>query len=240
MAELDAQALEDLKTVFRALAPYLDQLVVVGGWAAWLYRYLPGTRPGPTPLLTQDVDIALDPPYAQVAEPIAERMAAHGLIVRYAGGGRVPVTDAPGHAAAAVQMAPRSSQGCSLVKLCRPEAGARSDGPREPHDATLLTRPSIQTATNRSRRRMATALRTRRADRPSLAVLTGPRAQRSIQSPAATSARRTSRRRRRPIRAIRHPSPPRPRNTQGTRDQDPHRPGPPLGTKLCRRTSLSH
>ncbi len=52
-------ALSDLAVFVDAARPYLDQVVFVGGWVPYFYRFLPELRVPPhAPLLTRDFDLA--------------------------------------------------------------------------------------------------------------------------------------------------------------------------------------
>ena len=51
--------LQDLGELVAAMRPFLDQAVLCGGWAAYLYRCLPGVSVASAPLLTKDFDWAL-------------------------------------------------------------------------------------------------------------------------------------------------------------------------------------
>jgi len=53
--EQDAVLIEGI----RSLVPYLDRLVIVGGWATYLYNKMYSLRPERDPLLTRDIDVVI-------------------------------------------------------------------------------------------------------------------------------------------------------------------------------------
>lgn len=56
--ELD-EALGDLARFLDAAGPYMQDLVLIGGWVPYFYRFLPGLpRPDHEPILTKDFDLA--------------------------------------------------------------------------------------------------------------------------------------------------------------------------------------
>lgn len=56
------EALVDLPRFLLALEPYLDQLVLCGGWVPYFHRRLPGlSRPAHGPLLSHDFDVVAPP-----------------------------------------------------------------------------------------------------------------------------------------------------------------------------------
>ena len=69
-----------------ALAPYLDQVVIIGGWAHRLYRHHPAAQileyP---PLMTLDADVALDTGVLIQAQDIRSRLLAHGFEEEFLG-----------------------------------------------------------------------------------------------------------------------------------------------------------
>lgn len=53
------EALLDLPRFLRAIRPYLDQVVLRGGWVPYFYRHFPDlARPEHGPLLSHDFDVA--------------------------------------------------------------------------------------------------------------------------------------------------------------------------------------
>lgn len=84
---------EFLKHVLRAIAPYLDGLVLVGGFAVWLYRFHPqaaGTEI--PPLLTFDVDFAASTELGiKGGRSLSDLLAAAGLELKFFGDSAPPV-----------------------------------------------------------------------------------------------------------------------------------------------------
>jgi hypothetical protein len=77
--------------LLHALAPWLDQVVLVGGWAHRLYRFHPWAQPlNYPPLMTLDADVAL--PEDVKARNIRERLLAAGFLEERLGDSRPPVT----------------------------------------------------------------------------------------------------------------------------------------------------
>jgi hypothetical protein len=76
-----------------ALQPFSNDLVIVGGWAHRLYRYMPqAIIPPHEPLFTIDTDIAI-PSDAHLSEKaIDERLRAHGFIEEFSSDDHPPVT----------------------------------------------------------------------------------------------------------------------------------------------------
>lgn len=72
--------------VVRAIGPYADSVVLVGGFARELYRHHPEfSEPGFVPLATLDIDLAVrEPLLMQGDASLAQRLQAEGL-VRYTG-----------------------------------------------------------------------------------------------------------------------------------------------------------
>jgi hypothetical protein len=76
-----------------ALEPWLDQVVIVGGWAHRLYRLHPGAQVlDYPPLSTLDTDVALPAALAVGEQDIRARLVAHGFIQELLGEGRPPAT----------------------------------------------------------------------------------------------------------------------------------------------------
>lgn len=61
MKQMNEAALELLRRTLRAIEPWSDRFVVVGGWAVQLYRYLDGADANVEVHHTNDVDIAVTP-----------------------------------------------------------------------------------------------------------------------------------------------------------------------------------
>jgi hypothetical protein len=84
---------EALDHLVDALGPYVDRVVIVGGWAHRLFRHHPLAQPlSYPPLMTRDVDIAVASS-SDTGEPsLRERLLAHGFREEYLGDDRPPVT----------------------------------------------------------------------------------------------------------------------------------------------------
>jgi len=81
------------KRLVAALQPWLDQVVIVGGWAHQLYRLHPEAQQLEyQPLGTLDADVAV-PATLPVAEPdIRERLLAYGFTEEFLGDDHPPAT----------------------------------------------------------------------------------------------------------------------------------------------------
>jgi hypothetical protein len=76
-----------------ALEPYLDQIVIIGGWAHQLYRQHPAAQQlDYPPLMTLDTDIAMLPGVALREQDIRSRLVAHGFEEEFLGDDRPPAT----------------------------------------------------------------------------------------------------------------------------------------------------
>jgi len=76
-----------------ALGPYLDRVVIIGGWAHRLFRSHPLAQALPyAPLMTRDTDVALPPGNAAGTENLRERLLARGFHEESLGDARPPVT----------------------------------------------------------------------------------------------------------------------------------------------------
>ena len=76
-----------------AIGPYLDRVVIVGGWAHRLFRNHPlaQTLPYP-PLMTRDTDVALPTGIPVDQENLRERLLSRGFHEQFLGDDRPPVT----------------------------------------------------------------------------------------------------------------------------------------------------
>ncbi|MEX2264436.1 MAG: GSU2403 family nucleotidyltransferase fold protein [Bryobacteraceae bacterium] len=76
-----------------ALEPWLEQVVIIGGWAHQLYRRHPSAQElDYPPLMTLDTDIAV-PLKLPIREPdIRARLLAHGFVEEFLGDDRPPTT----------------------------------------------------------------------------------------------------------------------------------------------------
>ena len=76
-----------------AIGPYLDRVVIVGGWAHRLFRNHPLAQPVPyPPLMTRDTDIAVAPSIRPDEQSLRERLLSHGFHEEFLGDDRPPVT----------------------------------------------------------------------------------------------------------------------------------------------------
>ena len=76
-----------------ALEPYLDQIVIIGGWAHQLYRHHPAAQQlDYPPLMTLDTDIAMLPGVFLREQDIRSRLIAHGFEEEFLGDDRPPAT----------------------------------------------------------------------------------------------------------------------------------------------------
>jgi hypothetical protein len=76
-----------------ALEPWLDQVVIVGGWAHQLYRLHPNARAlDYPPLMTLDVDVAVPAKLPAGEQDIRERLRSHGFTEEFLGDNRPPAT----------------------------------------------------------------------------------------------------------------------------------------------------
>jgi hypothetical protein len=85
--------LESFARLIEALDPWLDQVVIIGGWAHRLYRLDPRaqqlTYP---PLTTLDGDVAIPPKIKRKQTSIRERLLAAGFQEEFVGEDRPPAT----------------------------------------------------------------------------------------------------------------------------------------------------
>jgi hypothetical protein len=76
-----------------ALEPWLDQIVIVGGWAHQLYRLHPSAQQlDYPPLTTVDTDIAVPAKLPVTGQDIRERLLAEGFAEQFMGDDRPPAT----------------------------------------------------------------------------------------------------------------------------------------------------
>jgi hypothetical protein len=84
---------ETLAHLVDALGPYVDRVVIVGGWAHRLFRHHPLAQPLSYPaLMTRDMDIALAPGIRPGERSLRDRLLAHGFREEFLGDDRPPVT----------------------------------------------------------------------------------------------------------------------------------------------------
>jgi hypothetical protein len=89
-----AQDLESFARLIDALGPWLNQVVIVGGWAHRLYRLHPNAQElSYPPLMTLDTDVAVPANVLPVGEQdIRDRLLSHGFIENLLGENRPPAT----------------------------------------------------------------------------------------------------------------------------------------------------
>lgn len=76
-----------------ALAPWLDRVVVIGGWAHRLYRLHPHAQAVQyEPLTTLDADVAIPAELPTTTEDIRQRLLVQGFTEERLGGDQPPVT----------------------------------------------------------------------------------------------------------------------------------------------------
>lgn len=76
-----------------ALEPWLDKVVIIGGWAHRLYRLDPRAQPlSYAPILTLDTDVAIPAHLAVTTQDIRERLAAQGFKEERLGHAQPPAT----------------------------------------------------------------------------------------------------------------------------------------------------
>ena len=74
-----------------ALEPWLDQVVVIGGWANQLYRRHPAAQElNYPPLMTLDTDVAVPLKLSAREEDIRSRLLSHGFAEEFLGDDRPP------------------------------------------------------------------------------------------------------------------------------------------------------
>jgi len=74
-----------------SLRPWLDQVVIIGGWAHRLYRLHPlAERPQYEPLATLDADVALPRRLRVAGDEIYQRLRANGFKPEFLGHHRPP------------------------------------------------------------------------------------------------------------------------------------------------------
>jgi hypothetical protein len=80
-------------TLLAALEPWLDQVVIIGGWAHRLYRLHPKAhQPDYRPLMTLDADIALPKNLPMQVGNMRDRLLAYGFTEEFSGETQPPAT----------------------------------------------------------------------------------------------------------------------------------------------------
>ncbi|AMY08527.1 hypothetical protein LuPra_01728 [Luteitalea pratensis] len=84
---------ENIAVLFDALAPYLDRVVIVGGWAHRLFRQHALAQALPyRPLMTRDTDVAIPSGITADKGNLRDRLLVRGFIEEFLGDDRPPVT----------------------------------------------------------------------------------------------------------------------------------------------------
>lgn len=84
--------LDELGRVLEALEPFLNRLLIVGGWAHRLYRFDDVAIPEYEPIFTTDTDIALPDDHGAQDNVILDRLRERGFVEEFLGEDRPPVT----------------------------------------------------------------------------------------------------------------------------------------------------
>jgi hypothetical protein len=84
---------ENFGLLVEALTPWLDQVVIIGGWAHRLYRLHPSAQElDYPPLTTLDADVALPIGLKATGQGIQERLTASGFQAEFLGRHKPPAT----------------------------------------------------------------------------------------------------------------------------------------------------
>lgn len=84
---------DPFRRLVAALEPWLDQVVIVGGWAHRLYRLHPHAQDlDYPPLMTLDTDVAVPAKLPVGEQDICARLLAHGFTEEFLGDDHPPVT----------------------------------------------------------------------------------------------------------------------------------------------------
>jgi hypothetical protein len=87
------QGLDSFNRLVAALEPWLDQVVVIGGWAHQLYRLHPHAQAlDYPPLTTLDTDVAVPANLPARKQDIRARLLAEGFTEEFLGEDRPPTT----------------------------------------------------------------------------------------------------------------------------------------------------
>lgn len=91
MTDLSARA--GFSRLVAALTPWLDRVVVIGGWAHRLYRLHPQAQAVEyAPLTTLDTDVAIPAELPTTTEDLRQRLLAQGFTEERLGDDQPPVT----------------------------------------------------------------------------------------------------------------------------------------------------
>lgn len=88
-----ATDLQSFACLVESISPWLDQLVIIGGWAHRLYRFHPvATVVNYPPLITLDTDVAVPGELKLGEQNIRERLVANGFREEFLGDQHPPAT----------------------------------------------------------------------------------------------------------------------------------------------------
>ena len=89
----EAQDIIRFARLAEAMEPWLDQVVIIGGWAHRLYWLHPKAQtPGHAPLMTLDADVAVPARLSFQEEDVRTRLLARGFKEEFLGDDRPPAT----------------------------------------------------------------------------------------------------------------------------------------------------
>ncbi len=88
---VEREDLSHLLRLLRALEPFLDRILIIGGWAHRLYRFDRVIVPPYEPIYTVDTDVALRRDAAG-SDALLTRLREHGFVEEFRGEDRPPVT----------------------------------------------------------------------------------------------------------------------------------------------------
>jgi hypothetical protein len=90
---MNVQDIDPFKRLVAALEPWLDQVVIVGGWTHQLYRLHPHAQKlDYPPLMTLDTDVAIPMKMPVGKQDIRERLLAHGFTEEFLSDDHPPAT----------------------------------------------------------------------------------------------------------------------------------------------------
>lgn len=80
-----------LVKILDPIEPYLENVVLCGGWTLFVYRKWVLGKPGPLPLRTADVDVAVPKKLPVKSKPVEELLKQAGFREELSGSGKLPV-----------------------------------------------------------------------------------------------------------------------------------------------------
>lgn len=90
---VDRDELSDLRRLLVALEPYLDRLLIIGGWAHRLYRFLDDVAGlSYDPIFTTDTDVAIPSKEALPKDALLGRLHEQGFVEEFRGDDKPPIT----------------------------------------------------------------------------------------------------------------------------------------------------